>query len=332
MESAESIWLEGSDVRLELLPLGATLRRFEVRLADDSWRNIVLGARSREDYLGANLYLGMTVGRFANRIRGSRFCLDGVEHLLPANEGRNQLHGGVAGFHARTWRVTGRQPNWVEFSLVSPDSDQGYPGELQVVVRYELIAGGAQVSYRASTDEATVVNLTNHSYFNLKGEGHGDTDDHILTVHASAYTPTRTDLVPTGEIRDVRGSAADFRLGAQLGAARVRAEAQGITINGGFDHNFIVDGEGLREHCRLTAPDGLSLAIRSDQPAIQVYGGDHFDGTQVGTSGVAYRRRAGIALETQHYPDSPNQPGFPTTILRPGQEYTTTTQWLVRVI
>ena len=325
----DALRLEGSDIRLELLPLGDTLRRLEVRRPDGSWRNIVLGSRDVADYLGANLYLGMTVGRFANRLARARFSLDGLEHRLDANEGQNQLHGGTDGFHARAWEVAGQGPDWVEFSLVSPDGDQGYPGELQVFARYELIPGGAQVTYRATTNEPTVVNLTNHAYFNLNGEGVGNTDDHVLTVHASHYTPTRGDLIPTGEIRDVSGSAADFRSGKLLGPTRDAAEAEGITINGGFDHNFVVAGTGLREHCRLTGPDGLSLSIVSDQPALQVYGGDHFDGTQVGTSGGRYERRAGVALETQHFPDSPNRPDFPTTVLRPGDEYLTVTRWLV---
>ena len=329
VEFADAVWLEGSDIRLELLPLGATVRRFDVLLPDGTWRNIVLGSGRSDDYLGANRYVGMTVGRFANRIARSRFCLDGVEYLLNANEGPNQLHGGPGGFHSQTWAVADRGPTWVEFSLVSPDSDQGFPGELRVSARYELVEGGVQVSYRATTDEPTVVNLTNHSYFNLNGEGNGDTDDHVLTVNASSYTPSGPDLIPTGEIRQVTGTAADLRLGRPLGEARTRAEADGITINGGFDHNFIVDGSGMREHCRLINPEGLSLTIRSDQPAIQVYGGDHFDGSHVGTSGRPYRRRAGVALETQHYPDSPNHADFPSTSLRPGEEYLAITRWLV---
>ncbi|CAL8969572.1 Aldose 1-epimerase [Propionicimonas sp. T2.31MG-18] len=325
----DSMWLVSHAVRLELLPLGATLRRFEVLRPDGSWRNIVLGSRHIPDYLGRNLYLGMTIGRYANRIARARFTLDGVENCLDANEGRTQLHGGTGGFHARTWEISEQTLSTVEFSLVSPDGDQGFPGELLVSVRYELLPGGAQVTYRATTDEATVVNLTNHAYFNLKGEGCGSTDDHELVVHASGYTPAGSDLIPTGEVRDVTGSAADFRGGQLLGPSRAAAVAEGIALNEGWDHNFVVDGDGFREHCRLTGPDGTVLRILSDQPAIQVYCGDHFDGSQIGTSGRPYARRAGIALETQHFPDSPNQPAFPTTVLRPDEEYTSTTRWLV---
>ncbi|MGC3994957.1 MAG: aldose epimerase family protein [Propionicimonas sp.] len=323
------IRLDGDAVRLELLPLGATLRRFDVRLADGTWRNIVLGSADLDGYLGANIYLGMTVGRFANRIADATFTLDGVEYPLVANEGANQLHGGPDGFHAREWTVAGQGDDWVEFTLTSPDGDQGYPGTLRVSARYELVPGGAKVTYRATTDAPTVINLTTHPYFNMAGEGSGNTDDHVLTVHASRYTPNRDDGIPTGEIRDVTGSAADFRGGRAFGEARVQGDAEGITRNGGFDHNFVVDGFGLREHCRLSGPDGLTLVVESDQPAIQVYGGEHFDGSQIGTSGRPYDRRPGVALETQHYPDSPNQPAFPSTTLRPGEEYVATTRWLI---
>ncbi len=328
--SSSPIRLEGADVRLELLALGATVHRFDVRLPDGGWRNIVLGARDVDDYLVANRYLGMTVGRFANRIAGARFSLDGVTHDLDVNEPPNQLHGGTDGFHSREWTVAGQGSDWVEFTLTSPDGDQGYPGELTVSARYELVPGGAQVTYRATTDAPTVVNLTTHPYFNLDGEDSGTTtDDHVLTIHASRYTPNHDDGIPTGEIREVAGTAADFRSGQEFGVAREAADAEGLTRNDGWDHNFAVDGTGMREHCRLAGPDGLTLVIRSDQPGLQIYSGEHFDGTQVGTSGVAYRRRAGVALETQHFPDSPNQPSFPGTVLRPGEEYVATTRWLI---
>jgi aldose 1-epimerase len=329
IEDDPLVELTGDEVRLELMPLGATLRRFEVRLADGSWRNIVLGSANLGDYLGVNRYVGQTVGRYANRIAGSRFSLDGTDYVLAANEGANQLHGGPDGFHSREWTIAGRGARWVEFSLASPDQDQGFPGAVQVTARYELVPGGAQVTYRATTDAPTVINLTTHPYFNLDGEGSGNADGHVLVVHASHYTPNRDDGIPTGEVRDVSGSPLDFRAGQGFGAAREAAVAAGLTRGGGFDHNFVVDGTGLREHCRLSGADGLTLVIESDQPAIQVYGGEHFDGTQVGTSGVPYVRRAGIALETQHYPDSPNRPDFPSTVLRPGAEYVATTRWLI---
>ncbi len=320
--------LAGETVRIGLLRLGATLHRFEVRLPDGTWRNIVLGSDRLADYPSTHRYLGSTPGRFANRIGGARFTLDGVEYRLDANDPPHQLHGGTDGFHVRTWTVDGRGPDWVEFSLVSPDGDQGFPGELRVSARYELVPGGARVTYRARTDAPTVVNLTTHPYFNLKGEGAGDTEDHVLTVPASAFTPTSPDGIPTGEVRDVTGTGVDFRAGRRLGEAREAVAAAGIARDGGFDHNLVVDGTGLREHCRLAAA-GITLVVESDQPALQVYGGEHFDGSFGGPSGRPYVRRAGIALETQHFPDSPNHPGFPSTVLRPGEEFVTTTRWLV---
>ncbi len=329
MTDTASLVLEDEDTRIELLSLGATLRRFEVRLPDGSWRNIVLGARDVEDYLGPNRYLGASIGRFANRIAGGRFRLDEVIYIVDVNEPPNTLHGGAKGFHSRVWEVAGHGATWVEFSLDSADGDQGFPGELLVSARYELIAGGVEVTYRATTDAPTVVNLTTHPYFNLDGEASGSTDDQVLTVHASRYTAIRADGIPTGDFRDVAGTAADFRSGRRLGSARDAANAEGLTRNGGFDHNFVVDGSGMREHCRLTGTDGLTLTVLSDRPAVQVYGGEHFDGTQVGTSGVGYVRRAGVAIETQGYPDAPNHDNFPSTELRPGEEFVATTRWLV---
>ena len=238
--------LDGASVRLEILPLGATIHRFEVLLADGSWRNIVLGHPDHAGYVEAEGYLGATVGRFANRIGGARFTLDSTTYRLAANEGANQLHGGAGGFHSRTWDVAGSGPDWVELTLLSPDGDQGYPGALSVSARYELIPGGAQVTYRAATDAPTVVNLTTHPYFNLDGEGSGSTDGHRLLIHASRYTPNDDDGIPTGEVREVDGSAADFRESPVLGEAWQAALAEGITRRGGFDHNWVVDGTGLR--------------------------------------------------------------------------------------
>ena len=324
-----TILLAGDSVRLHLLPLGATLHRFEVRLPDGTWRNILLGHPTAADYVTGQGYLGASVGRYANRIGGARFTLDGTRYIIGANEGANQLHGGAGGFSTRVWDVKDVGDDWVEFTLESPHGDEGFPGKMVVSALFELVEGGAQVTYRATTEAPTVVNLTTHPYFNLDGEASGDTDFHQLRIPAGTYTPNRDDGIPTGEIRDVTGSAADFRLGRVLGPARARALEEGITRNGGYDHNFVVDGTGLREHCRFTGASGLKLVLRSDAPALQVYTGEHFDGSFPGTSGVPYLRREGVALEPQGFPDAPNHPNFPSTVLRPGEEYVTTTQWLV---
>lgn len=314
MSNAASYRLANSAVAIEILPFGATLHRYEVRLPDGTWRNVLLG---RADLTAADAsYLGATVGRFANRIANASFTLDGTTYQLAANEGPHQLHGGPGGFSEVRWQVDAVTPDSLTLSLVSPDGDQGYPGTVTATATFSLLDSGAQVVYTATTDAPTVVSMTTHPYFNL--DAAGTTDDHVLTMPASRYTPNRDDGIPTGEIREVAGSAADFRAGRPLGAARLAAQAEGITRNGGFDHNFVVDGDGLREHVRLVGASGLELVVRSDAPAVQIYGGDHLG-------------RSGVAIEPQRFPDTPNHENFGSAVLRPGETYRTTTQWLVTV-
>ena len=309
MSSSTALHLSNAQLDLEILPLGASLHSFTVTLPDGNSRGIVV---SRPDP-SVDSYEGATVGRFANRIDGAHFLLDGVGYSLVPNEGRNQLHGGPGGFSTVVWDVADVTPDAITLTHVSPDGDQGYPGTLTVTATYSLIEGGAQVEYTATTDAPTVVNLTAHPYFNLGG---ATIESHLLTMPCSAYTPTRPDLIPTGEVRSVEGSAVDFRHGRLLGEALAAAIAAGIERGGGFDHNFVIDGEGMREHVRLTGPDGLTLVVRSDAPAVQLYSGEHMG-------------RAGLAIEPQNYPDAPNHPDFPSAVLFPGETYRTTTQWSV---
>jgi len=329
MIQSELISLKNENFELEILNLGATMRKFNVRLSDNIWRNIILGSNQISDYLDSNLYHGMTVGRVANRLGRGEFKLDGDSYSLEINEPPNQLHGGSAGFHSKFWKIEQKSDECVELSLLSPEGDQGFPGELKVTARYELLANGAQVTYTAVTNKPTVVNITTHPYFNLLGETSGSIDEHILKINASRYTPNHPDGIPTGEIRDVADTAADFRSGKKFGIAHADCFADGINRNGGFDHNFVIDGVGFREHCQLTSPDGLTLNIQSDQPAFQLYGGNHFNGTQIGTSGLGYQQRAGLALECQGFPDAPNHENFPSIRLNPGDIYSSTTRWII---
>ncbi len=296
---------------LTLLPLGATLHGFDVALPDGSWRNVVV-SRDDPDAVHSS-YLGASVGRCANRIGHARFELDGRNYRLLANEGGNQLHGGPGGFSERIWQVAEVTENSATFTLVSEDGDQGYPGRVVVRTTYTVLDDGAEVVYRARTDAATPVNLTTHPYFRLGGTS---IDDHRLTVPASAYTPVDAALIPTGEIRAVTGTALDFRAGAMVKQACAAAVSTGLDANGGIDHNFVVDGSGWREHVRLDGPDGLTLRVLSDAPAVQLYSGELIG-------------RAGLAIEPQGFPDAPNQPSFPSVTLRPGQEYLRRIRWSI---
>ena len=319
--------LSNDAFRVTIAPFGATLHRFEVH-RPEGWRNIVL---SRPDPTHSVFgYLGATVGRFANRIGGAEFTLDGVRHQLAANEGRNQLHGGPGGVHAQVWDVAEADDAHLVLHLTSPDGDQGYPGTMRLTATFRLVDGGAEVEYRATTDAPTVVNLTAHPYFNLNGDGFGTVDTHLLQVPASRYTPVDGELIPTGEIADVDGTGLDLREPRLIVEARADLVAGDLADDGGFDHNLIVDGTGLREHVRLVGPDGLTLVVRSDAPAVQLYDGANLDGRFASVDGRPYVCRSGLAIEPQNYPDAPNHPNFPDPTLRPGQEYRTLTQWLVR--
>jgi aldose 1-epimerase len=266
--------------------------------------NVALGDSTVEEYLAGDAYLGALIGRYANRIAAGRFVLDGRVHRLPLNEPPNSLHGGAEGFDRRLWTVVAADGAAVELALESPDGDQGYPGTLAARVRYRVAGDELRIDYRARTDAPTVVNLTSHAYWNLAGQGSGPVDGHVLWLSADAYLPVDDATLPTGAIEDVRGTAFDF-----AAEPRVLGERP-------YDHTFVLRRPGLA--ARLTDPaSGRTLELSTDRPGLQVYTGDRLTGT--------YPRRAGIALEPQAFPDAPNRPHFPSTVLRPGDEFRSTT-------
>ncbi|WP_432521370.1 aldose epimerase family protein [Kineococcus sp. SYSU DK006] len=327
--------LVNGEVTVRILTYGGIVQSLEFPDSSGRSTNVVLGFEDLEGYLAGNNpgpYFGALIGRYGNRIAGGRFTLDGVEHQLPLNDGPNSLHGGEDSFDKRVWSaepVFGGGTVGLKLSLVSPDGDQGYPGTLSVDVTYTLDRfSQLRLDYRATTDAATVVNLTNHSYWNLSGEGSGSIYDHELTLHADAYTPVDETLIPTGEIAPVAGTPMDFRRPTAIGE-RIRQPFQQVLFGQGYDHNWVLDRDTeseLEEAAVLHDPaSGRTLTISTTEPGLQFYSGNFLDGTLVGTGGTVYRQGDGLALETQHFPDSPNQPDFPSTVLRPGEEYRTTT-------
>ncbi|MEW1955492.1 aldose epimerase family protein [Terrabacter sp. NPDC080008] len=324
-ETPTSVELVTEGLLLEVVTAGAAIRRLVV--TDDTGEtNVVLGHADPMTYAVDGGYLGATIGRFGNRIAGARFTLDGTTHVLAANENGNALHGGLEGFDRREWTVLDRGPQHVRLALHSADGDQGFPGALDATVTYSVQPGAVRIDYTATADRDTVVNLTNHTYFNLDGEGSGPVDAHELRLSADAFTPTDAQLLPTGELRDVTGTAFDLRRATRLGEV-LAADDEQLVFGQGLDHNFVVSGVGARHVASLRGASGRTLELHSDQPGVQVYTGAHFDGTVTGTSGTAYGPRAGIALETQGFPDAPNQPAFPSTVLRAGEVHSSTTTW-----
>ena len=285
--------------------------------------DIVLGFDTIEGYLKDSPYFGAVVGRYGNRIAKGRFTLDGRTYTLATNNGPNHLHGGLKGFDKVVWKAEPLQgKTGVAFSRRSPDGEEGYPGNLDVRITYELTDRNELVmDYHATSDKATPVNLTQHSYFNLAGEG--DILGHQLMIAADRYTPVDTTLIPTGDLAPVEGTPFDFRTATAIGARIDQANEQ-LKNGGGYDHNWVLTRKGASRQlaARVVEPKtGRTLEVSTTEPGVQFYSGNFLDGKVVGKGGRAYQRRSGLCLETQHFPDSPNQPKFPSTILRPGGAY-----------
>jgi aldose 1-epimerase len=299
--------------------------------------DVTLGYRDFAGYLGDTSYFGSIVGRYANRIAKGRFSLDGKTYTLATNNGPNSLHGGPTGFQKRVWTpkiVSGKDGDALELTYVSKDGEEGYPGTLTAKVVYSLRAdGGLALDYTATTDAPTVVNLTNHAYFNLAGEGEGTILGHEMQIEADAYTPVDATLIPTGERRPVEGTSFDFRTPVAIGA-RIDAADEQLKAGGGYDHNYVLRGKAgeLRLAARVVEPkSGRVLEMLTTEPGVQFYSGNFLDGKVIGKSGKAYVRRSAFCLEAQHFPDSPNQPSFPPVVLRPGQTYRQTTIYRIAV-
>jgi aldose 1-epimerase len=291
--------------------------------------DIVLGYDRVDGYVSASPYFGALVGRYGNRIAKAQFTLDAHAYALAKNNGPNHLHGGLKGFDKAVWdAVPSAEAAAVTFSRTSPDGEEGYPGNLKARVTYTLTdKNELVVEYHATTDKATPINLTQHSYFNLAGEGSGDILGHELTIHADRFTPVDATLIPTGRLAPVEGTPFDFRKPTAIGARIGMAHEQ--LINGkGYDHNWVLNrsGQGLQPAARVVDPrSGRTLDVATTEPGVQFYSGNFLDGTITGKAGHVYKQRTGLCLETQHFPDSPNQPAFPSTILRPGEVYSSKT-------
>jgi len=323
-------------VEVDFVARGGTITSIRVPDRHGRIADVVPGFDTVEEYASDTRYMGALVGRYANRIANGRFTLDGKDYDLPRNNGENHLHGGPCGFSAKTWRVAPFHAPGVEgavLALESPAGDQGYPGTMYVRVTYALGEDNAlSVSYSAVADAPTVVNLTQHSYFNLAGHDSGDVLGHEVTIDATYFTPVDEGLIPAGAFRGVRGTPFDFLDPRVIGEHIGDDDAQ-LRIAGGYDHNFVLNHAVDANHhrapqfaARLRDPEsGRTLEVWTTEPGLQLYSGNTFDRGGAGKGGCRYPRRGAVALETQHFPDSPNQSQFPSTVLRPGDEFLSTT-------
>ena len=319
-------------MEVDFLSLGGIICALRVPDRHGGNADVTPGYASLRDYLADTRFYGAIIGRYANRIALGRFVLDGVAYQIPTNDGAHQLHGGRGGFHRALWaveRLTNHAGAGARLTYTSLAGEEGFPGTLHVRVTYTLTDEDALlVDYAATTDQATPVNLTSHTYFNLAGHASGDIMDHELTVHASSYLPVDDDLIPTGEIRPVAGTPFDFRTPR---AIRVAADAGGAPSFRGYDHNLVLDGgvrHAIRPVARLYEPrSGRSVEIGTTEPGLQFYAGGLLGHGGEGKDGCDYGANSAVALETQHFPNSPNEPRFPTTILRPGAAYRSRTTY-----
>jgi aldose 1-epimerase len=318
-----------SGVEIKIIGYGGIITSLRVPDRQGALANICLGFNSLAEYETKNApYFGAIIGRVGNRVGNARFTLGGQEYLLAANDGSNSLHGGKQGFDKRVWNAEIVQDG-LKLTYLSPDGEENYPGNLSTTVIYTLTdAHELRIDYSATTDKPTVVNLTNHTYFNLAGNGAGVIYDHIVTINADHFTPVDSRLIPTGALGTVAGTPLDFRTPKQIGG-RVRSSHEQMVLGRGYDHNFVLnraDNDSLTFTARVYDPkSGRIMEVFTTEPAVQFYTGNFLDGTLVGSSGDTYRQGDGLCLETQHFPDSPNHPEFPTTTLNPGETYHSTT-------
>lgn len=336
----KSVWgrtADGADVHLYTLTSGDLEVRITsfgghlvgVRAPDRAGRvqDVVLGFDALDGYLNPhNGYLGALVGRYANRIARGQFTLDGSDYQIPLNNGRNALHGGPVGFDRYVWQAE-ESGDALEFTHLSPDGDMGFPGALTTRVRYTLSGKTLRLDFSATTDKPTILNLTNHAYFNLRGDDDGDILGHILQIDGDQFIPADAEQIPTGEILPVEGTPLDFRQPAVVGA-RIGADFEQLKLAGGYDQTFAVRGQPgtLRFAARATEPaSGRTLTVETTQPGVHFYSGNMLTGKQTGRHGKTYSPRTGFCLETQHFPDAPHHPNFPSTVLRPGETFLATT-------
>jgi aldose 1-epimerase len=315
----------------EITTYGGIVVSLKVPDRDGKFDDVVLGFNSLDGYLKGHPFFGALVGRYGNRIGKAKFTLNGKEYKLAVNNGENSLHGGTKGFDKVVWKakpVTVKEGVALELSYLSKDGEEGFPGNLSVKVTYTLTNNNElKIDYSATTDQDTIVNLTNHSYFNLAGQGNGDILAHQLQINADRFTPVDSGLIPTGELRSVKSTPLDFTQLTAIGA-RIGQDDEQLKLGKGYDHNFVLNGKAgtLRQAAKIVEPrTGRVMEVSTTEPGVQLYTANYLDGSLKGKDGKAYGPRSGFCLETQHFPDSPNKPDFPTTVLKKGSRYQTTT-------
>jgi len=319
-------------VEVRAMNYGGIIQEIRVPDRDGKFADIVLGHETYDGYVPNPPYLGAIVGRYANRIANGAFTLDSKTYTLPKNDGPNTLHGGVTKtFDKAMWESQPmKDKNGVLFEYLSKDGDEGFPGNMKVKVSYVLTDSNELViDYQATTDKASPINVSQHSYFNLKGEGNGDILDHEIMINADRFTPVDKNLIPTGELEPVKGTPFDFTTSTKIGA-RIEDKNEQLTLGHGYDHNFVINrkGAGMTLAARVYEPStGRVLEVSTTQPGVQFYTGNFLDGSVTGKEGHVYKRRFGFCLETQHFPDSPNHPKFPTTIFKAGETFHQTTMF-----